>query len=779
MESKQKKRNFLKMSASAGALFLIFMLFSCTHEKNEQRLNMAAGHGLQFEALAQSWDEAIPLGNGELGALVWQKSGHLRFSLDRSDLWDLRPIESFNKPEFSYRWVAEQVIKGDYTPVQQLFDVPYNQLPGPSKIPGAALEFDVASLGTVNNVQLKLDEAICRVEWDSGAVLETFVQADFPSGWFFFKNVPEGFGPNLIPPEYQKQDKSKQENALTGQDLQRLGYTQGETIKDRNKMRYWQQGWGGFEYEAAVAWKESGKNGVQGCWNISSTFSEKKSGKRAEQVVDKSLKKGFKNSLESHRMWWNNFWAKSAVSLPDSILENQWYMEQYKFGSAARSDTPPISLQAVWTADHGKLPPWKGDFHHDLNTQLSYWPAYSGNHLDLEEGFLNWLWKNRETFKRYTRNYFGTDGLNVPGVTTLTGEPMGGWIQYSFGPTVSAWLGQHFYLHWIYSKDPIFLQERAYPWIKDVAIYLDEISIKNEKGMRKLPISSSPEINDNRIDAWFSETTNFDLALIRFTFEKAAEMATELGKQDEAEKWSQILGEWPQLALAGENNGLAFAPGYPYEESHRHFSHLLGWHPLGIIDWSSGGKEQNIIDATLKDLEKFGSDLWVGYSFSWLGNLYARAFEGDKAAEILRVFAENFCLPNSFHVNGEQHNRGYSRFKYRPFTLEGNFAFASGIQEMLLQSHSGVVRIFPAIPASWKDVSFYGLRAVGAFVIDAEMISGKIVGIKILAEKGETIQLENPFDQGEFEITGGEILEKGEILKIKISPGETAFLYNL
>jgi len=250
----------------------------------------------------------------------------------------------------------------------------------------------------------------------------------------------------------------------------------------------------------------------------------------------------------------------------------------------------------------------------------------------------------------------------------------------------------------------------------------------------------------------------------------------ELGKQDESEKWSSILAEWPQLALAGESNGLAFAPEYPYEVSHRHFSHLVGWHPLGIIDWSHGKKEQDIILSTLKDLEKYGSDWWVGYSFSWLGNLYARAFKGDKAAEILRVFAENFCLLNSFHVNGEQHNRGYSRFKYRPFTLEGNFAFASGIQEMLMQSHSGLVRIFPAIPTSWKDVTFSGLRAVGAFVIDAEKKAGKVIRIKIISEKGGIIQLKNPFVQKEFDIIGGEVLEEGEILKVKTSPGERIIL---
>jgi alpha-L-fucosidase 2 len=77
----------------------------------------------------------------------------------------------------------------------------------------------------------------------------------------------------------------------------------------------------------------------------------------------------------------------------------------YKFGSAARKDAPPISLQAVWTADNGRLPPWKGDFHHDLNTQLSYWPSYSGNHLEEGIGYLNHLDSNKENYKRYTKRF--------------------------------------------------------------------------------------------------------------------------------------------------------------------------------------------------------------------------------------------------------------------------------------------------------------------------------------------------------------------------------------
>lgn len=157
------------------------------------------------------------------------------------------------------------------------------------------------------------------------------------------------------------------------------------------------------------------------------------------------------------------------------------------------------------------------------------------------------------------------------------------------------------------------------------------------------------------------------------------------------------------------------APEHSYTSSHRHFSHLMAFHPYALIDYSKGDAHKTIIDNTVNHLIEKGSDYWTGYSFSWLGNLQARIFDGEGAAKTLRIFAENFCLPNSFHVNGEQHNKGYSKFKYRPFTLEGNFAFAAAIQEMLLQSHTRVIHVFPAIPSTWEDVSFTSLRGDGAF----------------------------------------------------------------
>jgi len=748
------------------SIVLVTILFSCT--KNED-LKPFKGEPLVFDELATTWDEAMPLGNGMVGSLVWEKNGKLRFSLDRADLWDLRPMANIDFGQWKFEDVNQHWKNDDYKKVQQVFDVPYDQLPAPSKIPGGAIEFDISKLGKVKSVALNIETAVCVVEWESGARLSTFVHAEMPVGWYKFENLDQPIKVEMISPAYNRPN----EEGITDQSrnaLNMLGYEQGEIVEDGNSFTYNQKGWGDFSYQISTGWDKS-ETGLTGCWSISSANKGWEKTPLASEVAKQEMEVGYESSFASHLNWWKNYWSTSAISIPDSILQKQYYLEMYKLGSAARADAPPISLQAVWTADHGKLPPWKGDFHHDLNTQLSYWPAYTGNYLNLEEGFINWLWKYRPAFKKYTHDYFGVNGMNVPGVTTLEGEPMGGWIQYSFGQGVGAWLSHHFYLHWKYTMDREFLETKAYPWLKDVAVFLDEISVKGDNGKRKLKMSSSPEIFNNSKKAWFSETTNFDLALIRWNYEKAAELAQELGLNKEAEKWRQILGEWPDLAIDPES-GLMFAPRFPYNQSHRHFSHLMSFHPLGLIDISNGEKDKTVIANTLKNLEKQGSSQWTGYSFSWQGNLYARAFEGEKAAETLKTFGECFCLKNSFHVNGDQCKAGHSSFTYRPFTLEGNFAFASAIQEMLLQSHTGVVRIFPAIPASWTDVAFDNLRTYGAFLVSAKMKNGAVVSINVKSEKGGIFKLVNPFKGRSPKVKGADFTLNDGIISIEMEQGQ-------
>lgn len=724
---------------------LIIIPFSSCQEDEKPSVSK---YNLTFSKLAQSWDEAISLGNGMLGALVWEKDKKLRFSLDRADLWDLRPMENLDKPEWKFSWVKEQWEHETYDKVQQMFDAPYDQNPAPSKIPGAALEFDMNSLGEVESVELHLSEALCEVKWKNGVTLLAFIEAQNTIGWFRFTSLKSDLLPEIVPPAYNLQGESGAESPVTGQDLRRLGYPKGKVVKHDNSITYDQEGWGGFKYQVSVRWHRD-KTELEGCWSISSEFPGWEKKTMAGELTVAAAASGFSTQFEKHKRWWRDYWSQSGISLPDSVLTKQWYLEMYKLGAASGNGAPPISLQAIWTTDNGKLPPWKGDFHNDLNTQLSYWPAYSSNHLEQERGFISWLEKNKPQFETYTKQYFEMPGLNAPGVSTLAGQPMGGWIQYAFGQTVSAWLGHHYYLHWRYSMDREFLELEAYPWIAGVAAFLEAFTVIDGQGFRTLPLSSSPEIFDNSRNAWFAQITNFDLALVRWTFGKAAELAGELGKHNDAARWKALLAQCPGFDIDPQS-GFTFASGFPYQDSHRHFSHLMAFHPLGLVDWSKGERDQAIIKSTLATLDKYGPDWWCGYSYSWLGNLKARAFDGEGAAEALRTFARCFCLPNSFHVNGDQSGTGKSKFTYRPFTLEGNFAFAAGVQEMLIQSHTGTILLFPAIPEDWKDVSFSTLRTEGAFLVSAKMENGAVAEVIILSEKGGELKMINPFGYIDF-----------------------------
>ncbi|WP_160717688.1 glycosyl hydrolase family 95 catalytic domain-containing protein [Chitinophaga solisilvae] len=700
-------------------------------------------HNLHFNTLAHSWDEAMPLGNGILGALIWEKNGHLRFSLDRADLWDLRPMKGLDRKEFSYKWVQEQVAKKDYGIVQEYFDAPYEEQAAPCKIPGGALEFDTRQWGAATSVQLDIKKAVCQVAWKNGVTLTTFVHATDPVGRFRFEHAGKDFQPLLIPPAYAGDARQAAGGSVAGDDLARLGYEQGHVNSNGQTLTYLQKGWNGFEYEIAVTWKRVAGDAIEGVWSISSHYPGEKA-VRASRVAGARIQQPYAKDYTQHIRWWQQFWQQSAIRLPDSLLEKQWYLEQYKFGSVARSKSPVITLQAVWTADNGRLPPWKGDVHNDLNTQLSYWPSYSGNHLEEAQSFTNWLNKVKGTSKNYTQQYYGSSGLNVPGVQTLDGQPMGGWIQYSCSPTVSAWLAQHFYWQWKYSMDSNFLRRQTWPWIKETAAFLESVTIKNAAGQRQLPISSSPEFNDNNITAWFPQTTNYDLSLMRYAFSIAAETAGSLSLPAEAAHWKAVLHSLPPLALspAGE---MLIAPGEPYTHSHRHFSHMMSVYPLGLVRMENGEKEQAIIRNSIHLLDSIGPRGWCGYSYSWLGNMKARAWDGEGAAAALRIFAKAFCLPNSFHANGDQTKSGYSGFTYRPFTLEGNFAFAGGLQEMLLQSYAGYIHVFPAVPSSWQELSFDKLRAEGAFLVSAARSGGQVTQVTIAAEKGGKARLKLPF----------------------------------
>lgn len=732
-------------------------------------------HNLRFNQLAKRWDEAIPLGNGMLGALVWQKQGNLRLSLDRADLWDER--KALNLSLFNFADVQRWVKNKTYDSAHLLGDKPYDATPYPTKLPAAAIEFKITGLGKVVYNKLDIVTALNTVQFESGALFNCYIHATKDIGYFSFENADEKklpgiaqlLKPQLIVHNYNNSKAhGDKDNSHAGEGLGKLGYPKGHISETANSIRYHQPTYDGHYFEVLINWKKFPGNRIIGQWIISN---DKKA-----QASELSTASKEPTGWTSHINWWSSFWSRSSVALPDSLIEKQYYLEMYKLGAVSRPGAPAITLQAVWTADNGSLPPWKGDFHNDLNTQLSYWPVYTANRLKEGESYINWLWNNKKKNEQYTRQYFGVEGLNVPGVVTLNGDPMGGWIQYSLGPTVGAWCAQHFYWQWKYSMDDIFLKTRAYPYIHDVATYMEQITFLKD-GQRMLPLSSSPEYNDNAITAWFTNWSNFDLSLVQFLFKAAAEVALANQKTSEAEHWKKIAAQLP--AYETNETGFTIAPGQDLNSSHRHMSSYMAIYPLALLDINKPG-DKDIIQNSLNRIEEKGTRAWCGYSFSWMAALYARAYKADKAVQQLQIFASNFCSPNSFHLNGDQKGGQYSGFTYRPFTLEGNFAFAQGVQELLLQSRDGYIEVFPAVPRSWHNVSFDRLRTEGAFIISAKKENGVPTHITITAEQGGVLRIKLPFRTWITKSIPMSLFNTSEegIISVKLKKGQTIIIEN-
>jgi len=207
----------------------------------------------------------------------------------------------------------------------------------------------------------------------------------------------------------------------------------------------------------------------------------------------------------------------------------------------------------------------------------------------------------------------------------------------------------------------------------------------------------------------------------------------------------------PELAV-NDNNVLMLSPNESLSESHRHHAHAMALYPLELLDYHASDRDRSIIDATIRDLEFLGTGLWVGFSFPWMAILYAKQGNGEGAAYQLKLFRENFCSRNGFHLNGDFKRRGVSGHHYRPFTLEANLASACALQEMLLATSGGVLRAFPAVPDDWKEagVSFRNLRGEGGVLVSARMERSRLTQMSLTATRPGTFVVANSFDHDQL-----------------------------
>ena len=724
-------------------------------------------YDISSEHSITNWDEGIPLGNGKMGTLVYG-NGPLRLSLDRTDLWDNRQHPFTQEAGFHFQNLVRLVKSGkdeDWQEAHRLFETVYH-LPYPTKLTAGRIELDFGVTTDRIASHLSLRDAVASVSVEDGNVgrVEVFTSATD------FIGVARVWGDctlSLRLPRYLSGNAEK--GQLPDSTTKSLDYPPAEMLSEGEFTYYVQQTLTDMSFGIIVLCKQY--DGYRELYyTVASNLDAPDFIADAKQSLENAAVIGYDALKRKHTRWWHRYWKKSAIDLPDPLIEKTYYRSYYLFASCSRKGYAPAPLQGVWTADNDAPPPWKGDYHHDLNTQLQYQSYLKANRLEEGEAFIDYLWKMRDAFRAHAKEFYNVDGLLISGTTDYEGHPLGGWQQYSYLPTSAIWVAHSFDEYYLYTGDEDFLRERAYPFLKEMADAI--VALLEEKdGKLYLPLSASPEIFDNSRQAYLKPNTNYDQALLIYLFQTLKGYTEKLGL--DSTPYSAILDKLDPLWIA-PNGILMLDREKQLHESHRHHAHLMALYPLHLINYDTD-EHKKIYRQSLLQLDRLGTGEWTGFSFGWAAQLQAMALNGNAAYEKLRTFAIGFVADNGFHLNGDFKNYGFSRLKYRPFTLESLYCYCDAIQEMLLQNHQGYLHVFPALPNDWdKKTAFRHLRVYGGILVSAEQQQGnRLKCLTLESGKAQTVRIKNTFATTELVIRAG-----GKESIVSVAYGEMIEVYH-
>jgi alpha-L-fucosidase 2 len=772
------------MNHRTRVTLLVLLLTGPTLLGDEQRATLAAGnqqqaavippadHNLVLAAPIATWDEAVPLGNGLLGGLLWGEKNTLRLSLDRGDLWDERPAsEKEWWKKHTYPMGKQLVDQKKFDTLNGLWDSPGAGVT-PTKLPGGRLEITLDATQQIKTFELNLATAEGVARFTDGTRLDAFFSAAEPVALFHIPG-PEPKSIQLLSP----MDVLRRRGG--GGSVGGLGYPAAKPGAEGGAKWYVQQAADGLVYCVCTESRRVGNETLVAV-TIASTNDGADPLVLARKRCSSALAQGYATMLKPHVDWWRTFWLQSSVSVPEPAIQRHYVLCRYLYGAASRRGAPPMPLQGVWTADCGELPPWKGDYHNDLNTQMTYIAYHEAGSFDEGASYLDFLWQRKPFFEKFARDFYGTPGLACPGTMSLAGQPLGGWGQYSLSPTMSAWGAHLFYLHWRYTVDDAFLRDRAYPWCSGVGECMLALLKPDAGGVLKLPLSSSPEVYDGTGRAWLQPNSNYDLMCLRMLFLSLKEMADAYGKPVDASKWATAataLGDFH----ADDSGVLLLDAKTPLPYSHRHLSNIIGIYPFNLMTCEGSETDRQRIRASLAQWDTLGTRYWCGYSFSWMSCLRARIGDAESALRNMDIFVKAFILRNGFHANGDQTKSRYSEYVYRPFTLEGNFLAMQAVQEMLLQSWSPtpgrrdteVIRIFPATPWLWHDVSFTDLRAEGGYRVSAKRENNATTWFRIVAGKNGIVRIRDNFGGRTPHWNAADVKKAGDNYEVTLKSGQS------
>jgi len=427
------------------------------------------------------------------------------------------------------------------------------------------------------------------------------------------------------------------------------------------------------------------------------------------------------------------------------LQETLFHFGRYLLICSSRVGTLPANLQGLWNPHINA--PWNADYHLNINLQMNYWLANLTQLDELNEPLFNFVDKLIESGKETAQKNFGARGSFLPHATDLWAPtwlraPTAYWGA-SFG--AGGWMAQHYWQHYLFTQDFEFLKSRAFPVIEAVSHFYSDWLIEDPRdGTLISAPSTSPEnryLNSEGIPVASCLGSAMDQQVITEVFTNYLE-ASELLHLNS--NWvdrikSQLKQLRPGFQLGSDGRILEWDREYEeLEPGHRHMSHLYGFHPGNQISFSKTPKLFNAVRKTLDyRLENGGAG--TGWSRAWLINCAARLLDGEMAQEHINLLLQKSIYLNLFDA-------------HPPFQIDGNFGYTAGVAESLIQSHEpGIIRLLPALPSDWTSGEVVGLKARGNVVVDMKWKNNLLHQVQLLSEK--TTQRELIYGEQRLKVT--------------------------